>query len=288
MDAIDQETDPARRYEIAAGTVIGNDHYHARQNRQDAWWVERTPHALAAVVCDGCGDPASPHAEVGATLGARLLAGRLAALAGAGMPAEAALEEARGALLAQIDALAAALGDREDALRRYFLFTVVGALITEDEATFFAIGDGVLGANDRLLTLGPYPDNAPPYPAYALIPGHPCAEARRFTIHLRLPTRDLERFVLGTDGAGPLLDDRLVVPGTAEPAGGPGHWWATDRYFSNPAALPNRLRLLATDAPRLDWDARRKWTAWSRLRDDATLVVGRRRRETEARDGDES
>ncbi len=28
------------RFELAAGTVMGRDHYHARQNRQDGWWVE--------------------------------------------------------------------------------------------------------------------------------------------------------------------------------------------------------------------------------------------------------
>ena len=31
-----------------------------------------------AIVCDGCGDPASRHSEVGAALGARMIAQRLA------------------------------------------------------------------------------------------------------------------------------------------------------------------------------------------------------------------
>src|SRR5947209_6012612 len=119
-------------FEIATGSVTGRDHYHARQNRQDGWWVGRTRlhpsftgsgpsdllssgpsvaasdhSALAAIVCDGCGDPGSPCSEVGASLGARLLAHRLCELAAAGLPAEEALERARLDLLAHLGALAA-------------------------------------------------------------------------------------------------------------------------------------------------------------------------------------
>jgi hypothetical protein len=270
-------------FELAMGTVMGRDHYHARQNRQDAWWVERTQlrlssPAIAAVVCDGCGDPGSPCSEIGAALGARLLACRLCDLASAELPAEDALEAARLGLLESLGALAAAMGDLEDAIRRYFLFTVVGTLITKREAVFFSIGDGLIGANDRLVTIGPYPDNAPPYLAYPLIPFHRCPGAERFAIHLRVPTPELDSFLLGTDGAVPLLDGSLTVPGRQEAACGHEPWWAEDLYYTNPAALTNRLRALAADSQKIDWEARRKITDWGRLQDDATLVLGHRAR----------
>jgi len=291
-------------FELAMGTVMGRDHYHARQNRQDAWWVEgarlqlsssglcfagQGPSAIAAIVCDGCGDPGSPCSEVGAALGARLLACHLCELASAEVAAEDALETARLNLLESLGALAAGMGDVEDAVRRYFLFTVVGALITKREAVFFSIGDGLVGANDRLVTMGPFPDNAPPYLAYSLIPFQRCAGAERFTIHLSMPTPELDRFALGTDGAtpllAPLLDGCLTVPGRQEAACGHEPWWAEDLYYTNPAALTNRLRVLAADSHRIDWEARRKVTDWGRLQDDATLVLGRRAVRNEAADG---
>jgi Protein phosphatase 2C len=279
---------------IATGSVTGKDHYHARQNRQDGCWVERSqlrpsssgPSALAAIVCDGCGDPGSPCSEVGAALGSRLLAHGLCELAAAGLPAEEALERARLDLLAHLGALAAGMGEMEDAVRRYFLFTALGTLITETEAVFFSIGDGLFAANDRLVTVGPYPDNTPPYVAYALIPFHSCAGANRFTIHLRLPTPELDRFMLGTDGTAPLLDGSLTMPGKQEAACGRDQWWAEDLYYTNPAALTNRLRLLAADSQRIDWEARRRVTVWGRLQDDATLVLGRRTIRKDAADGD--
>lgn len=315
VDTVDPErTDPDATFVIAVGSVTGKDHYHARQNRQDGLWVESTPllpssspssgpvpRVLAAIVCDGCGDQGSPCSEVGAALGSRLLAHDLCRLAAAGMPAEEALEAARLDLLAHLGALSAAMGDGEnveDAVRRYFLFTTLGALITEGEALFFSIGDGLIAANDHFVSVGPYPDNTPPYVAYPLIPFHRfqrCPGADRFTIHLRVPTPSLDRFVLGTDGAAPLFDGSLAMLGREvkdEAACATDRWWTEDIYYTNPAALTNRLRLLAADKQTIDWEARRRVTEWGRLQDDATLVLGRRTRRThgavrkEASDGD--
>ena len=269
-------TDLSTTFEIAAGTTMGTSHYQAHQNRQDGWWVERTTRCVAAIVCDGCGDPGSPCSEVGAAIGARLLARRLCELAGVGVPAETALEQARLDVLSHLGVLAAGMGDVEDAVRRYFLFTVVGALVTCREAVFFSIGDGLICVNDRVHKIGPYPDNAPPYMAYALIPHHRCSDSQHFTVHVRVPTPELDRFLLGTDGAAPLLDESLAVPGKPGAAGGLDRWLAEDLYYRNPAALPNRLRLLASDHQRIDWEAHRKLTDRGRVADDATLVLGRR------------
>ncbi|MDQ5824600.1 MAG: protein phosphatase 2C domain-containing protein [Chloroflexota bacterium] len=273
-------------FQIAAGTTAGTSHYHARQNRQDAWWVERTPHSISAIVCDGCGDPCSPYSEVGAALGCRLLAHRMCKLVDAGVPLDEAVEQTRLDTLAHLRVLAQSMGDLEDVVRHYFLFTAVGALITKQEAIFFSIGDGLVAVNDRLHMIGPYPDNAPPYLAYALLPCHG-AEARRFKVHARVPTSELDRFLLGTDGAAPLLEKSLTVPGKEEAAGGLDHWWREDLYYHNSAALSNRLRLLSTDRHRIDWQARRKITDWGRLEDDVTLIVGRRVPLEELADGNE-
>ena len=60
---------------LAGGSVTGRLHVAAGRPNQDAWHWVATDAALVACVCDGCGS--SPHSELGAQLGARLLASAL-------------------------------------------------------------------------------------------------------------------------------------------------------------------------------------------------------------------
>jgi hypothetical protein len=272
-------------FQIAGGTVVGREHYRLRANGQDAYRIERRGEVMVAVVCDGCGDPGSPHSEVGATLGARMIAHRLAALLAAGADrlatpkaVEKTLEEVRRATLAGLRKLARSMGgDLAGALNDCLLFTVVGCAIDATHAAFFSLGDGVIIVNGQAMMLGPYPDNAPPYMAYALLDG--CKEQcdLRFSIHHHMPASGLQSFLIGSDGVRDLMKEGMqYLPGTNEVIGEIDTFWRTSSYYVNPHALSNRLRLINTDQLVIDWQAHKKTTDWGRLPDDTTLVAGRR------------
>ena len=59
-------------FQLAFATVAGRMHHLSGRNNQDAYAWTQGPGGLIAVVCDGCGS--GPHSEVGAQVGARLVA----------------------------------------------------------------------------------------------------------------------------------------------------------------------------------------------------------------------
>jgi hypothetical protein len=193
-------TSERQLYEAVGGSVPGRAHTRCGRNNQDAFaWRLDGEHALA-VVCDGCSEGA--RSEVGAALGARLLVEVVSrALRDDPAPADpgALLARVQGEVLAGLAALCDALGgDRRRTVADYLLFTVVGVAVGRERAFAFAGGDGVLLWNGERIVLGPFPDNAPPYLGYGLLPEEPAVEL----VPLReLPAASLETIVLGSDGA---------------------------------------------------------------------------------------
>lgn len=230
-------------FEIAAGSVTGRDHLASGRGSQDAWCTFLGPEALVAVVCDGCGS--GRHSEVGAQLGARLLAAALRARTAD--PADALLEAVRLELLSRLRGLAEAMGGPLPAVvAEYLLFTVVGAIVTPQAATVFSLGDGVVALNDHVERLA-FPGNEPPYLAYGLLDG----DGPRFEVHAQLDPAQLDHLLVATDGAAELVAAEAL-----------GQFWEQDRYFRNPALVTRRLRVLDRDSVR--------------LHDDTTLVAVRR------------
>lgn len=260
-------------FELAAASVPGRDHLRAGRSCQDAFALWRGAGWLVAVVADGCGS--SPWSELGARLGARLLAhelGRRLEPAGGG-PGEGAagsapdlgpalLEEARGAVLARLEGLVDALGaTRVEAVRDHLLFTLVGAAVGPAVARTFSLGDGLLAVDGVARELGPFEGNQPPYLAYALLPAaaHGLAEeALRFRLDPPLDARALGSLLLATDGALELH--------RREAAGALSRLWRDDRFFHNPDALRRHLWLAARDSA----------AGPGLLADDTTVVVLRR------------
>lgn len=248
-------------FEVAAGSVTGRAHVRSGRNNQDAFCWCATADGLVAVVADGCSSGA--RSEIGAWLGARTLAEslrrRLPRLAD---DAPAALDAARDEVLAQVQASAVALGGRlEDTLGEFFLFTLVGVVLTRTSALLFAAGDGVFALDGRLRVLVS-PDNRPAYPAYAL-------DGRRtpFEVWGPFPTASLRTVLVGTDGAADLAAaEERRLPGREERLGPLAQFWEDDRYYRNPYAVGRRLAL-----------ANRDGDAPGLLPDDTTLVVVRRR-----------
>lgn len=236
-----------------------------------------TSDLLVATVCDGCG--AGRHSEVGAALGARLWTRALAAclrgdLRDAAVWSRAWRQAQRDvcAMLAQL-ALAMSLSPTDacspgDVIAEHFLFTVVGAAITPEATAVFAIGDGAVAINDRVEIIGPFPDNQPPYLAYAL-----GESGREIPLSFQLvePTSSIESIVLASDGACDLDSG----PG-GEVDGGLGQFLA-DRYFRNRDAIRRRLAVLNRESCEVDWERGQIRRSRGTLPDDTTVIAIRRR-----------
>ncbi len=282
-------------FQIAAGSVPGRDHLGrgnllVGRNNQDAHAWSRTDAAVVAVVCDGCGS--GKHSEVGAALGARLAVRALGcclASARAGEPGPDGdlpppwLERARLRVLAHLHALAAGMGGSvEEVVADYFLFTVVGAILTPDWCWLFSIGDGVLAVNGEVTELGPFPNNEPPYLAYPLCgPGPAQApDADRFRVQHCLPAASVRSILLGTDGVTHLIEAAgRPVPGKTERVGPLRRFWEEDRYFRNPDALRRQLARINSEYVRLDRTTGDLVREPGLLPDDTTLLVLRRKPE---------
>ena len=263
---------PPLPFDIAAGTAAGRAHVLTGRNNQDSFAWAQSPGGLVAVVCDGCGS--SPHSEVGAQLGARLVAKALALqLARGADPAGDQLwQAARVEVLETLGGLAAVLGGNPaHAIGDFLLFTAVGVIVTPQITRCFAAGDGIVAVNGAPKIIGPFPDNAPPYLAYALFENQ--GDRYQFELQTPLPTAEVESVMVGTDGAAALLEiEEEEVPGLFEKVGPLSALWTDDRIFADPDFLRRRLLQLTRDAPQGDGEL----TAPGLLTDDATVIVLRR------------
>lgn len=291
------------QFEIAGGSVAGRDHAAAGRNNQDAFAWHQDERCTIAVVADGCSEGA--HSEVGAQLGARLLVraieNRFLEYATnpydetkrepADVPEfwdevrQAFLTDLIGTLMPSMANLVVK-GDR--IILDYFLFTVVGALITERFAYVFSIGDGVVALNGEVKTLGPFPGNAPPYAAYvAMAPGPAMEKRTAFRLRPPILIEGVQSILLGTDGVVDLIavSDRKI-PGKDELVGPLAQFWTDDRFFRNPDMVRRRLTLINRESvrvcvPRSQTGEVGEHSALVRepglLRDDTTLATIRRR-----------
>ena len=93
-----------------------------------------------------------------------------------------------------------------------------------------------------------------------------------------IPTSSLDSFLIGTDGAIDLLGlEEVCLPGKTECVGSISQFWENDRYFKNRDNLRRRLSLINRDIKRFDKCERRLIQTKGLLRDDTTVIVGRRR-----------
>lgn len=272
-------------WEIAGGTIIGKEHVRNQKNNQDAWQIVRGEKALVAVVSDGCS--AGSHSEVGAKLGSRLLAESLsrclelsAVDVFSGTVLEAVLEKVRQDVLATIRILANVLGGSfSETIENFFLFTVLGVVITEQETFLFAVGDGIFFLNGEYIELAPYADNHPSYLSYALVNttlGGP--ENFRFKVVRQLPTKELENVVIGTDGVRDLiLATGKKLSGQTDVVKDPTSLWLDDHFFRNPDQLRRYLTQVNRELKIFDPLTRVPKVEPGYLPDDTTIVILRRK-----------
>ncbi len=271
-----------KQFELAAGSVTGGQHRLTGKNNQDAFYGIRTPAETIAVVCDGCGSGA--HSEVGAKIGARLVVDAIAQLRARSPELQFwstndFWQQVQQQVLQQLRTLADKMGGcTVQTIGDYFLFTVVGALLTPTVAAIFSLGDGIMAMNDRVFQAGPFPHNAPPYLAYQLLdPSLNKTEAFQIQVHHHQPINQVETILIGTDGVIDLMQlAEKNVPGTSERVGPLAQFWKEDRYFRNPDAIRRRLARINRAVTRPNWQEHRLVKQSGLLQDDTTLVAIRR------------
>ncbi|MEK7090377.1 MAG: protein phosphatase 2C domain-containing protein [Patescibacteria group bacterium] len=280
------------QFEIAGGTVIGTDHAKAGKNNQDAFCWIASDNAIVAVVTDGCSD--APHSEVGAKIGARIIAetvsrrvenynNSITALLPTPYPPYPFWENTYSEILSESGNIVTALGvNKKQIILDYFLFTVVGVLITPWTTIIFSIGDGMIFLNTESEKNGPYPNNAPPYLGYKLLPKTPTSmdpEMLQFKILRAIDTKDPDSILIGTDGVENLVSfAEKNMPGKSEKVGPISQFWQDDRYFKNPDMIRRKLALTNRTVTKIDWESGKAIKEHGLLPDDTTLVVIRRKK----------
>jgi hypothetical protein len=252
---------------LASGSVIGRNHrnINVHKNNQDGFAIARCDSCTVAVVTDGCGS--SSYSEVGALLGARLTAEAVLSEIERHGEERFAWHRVGQDLLDTYELLSTKMGGNFRAnVDKYFLFTIIGVLLTDKQASFFAQGDGVVAINGRFTRIGPYPGNQPPYIGYGLMDGG----GHNLTTLTSVPLEHLEHFLIGSDGVMDLVSSAdKKAPGMEERVGDISQFW-DERYFdaSKPDLLNRRLRVIGRDWPKRNPEP-------GLLPDDTTLVVGR-------------
>ena len=235
--------------ETACAAVTGARHLRIARNGQDAAAAWAGDELGAIVVCDGCS--AGGSSEVGARIGAQLVLGSVRRALLAGASAGAVWPGVREELVAALARLVEAMpGEREQLVHEHFLFTIVAAVRSGDAVAVWALGDGGYMLGGRSVTLGPFPDNQPPYAGYDLLGARPPA-------HLELATASCGSVIVATDGATEL--------GLAQ--------FADPRLVAHPDALRRRLALQARTAERIEWSERCVERCPAALQDDGAVAV---------------
>jgi hypothetical protein len=269
------------QFELAFGSIQGREHLRLAKNNQDAYYTLSNEQHTIAIVCDGCGS--GRYSEVGAQFGVRLIGEILTKalstqLCQSNQIPPQLLSQLYQDLLSQIDNLSRAMGGNWlQTLKDYFLFTIVGVVITAADICVFSLGDGVIIVNGCELELGSFPGNAPPYLVYGLSAAVPDQDSF-FQIHKLPPLAEVESILIGTDGVSELIQSaQRQLPGKPELVGSISQFWQQDRYFTNPDQVRRRLALINREVTRLDSSKGQVHKESGLLSDDTTLVVLRRK-----------
>jgi hypothetical protein len=267
-----------KEFLVTGGSVPGTEHTRPGQpswtNNHDAYQIRRIGEdVLIGVVCDGCGS--APHSEVGAKIGAEMIVREFEAVHG-----DVSKESFANILISisfkvtsSLNAIAHHMSDRPAAvLVNYFLFTIMGFMVTREHTYVFSCGDGVYAVNGVVTVIPEYARNAPPYLTYACetLAMHEyttCIELREC-----IPTNELRSLLIGSDGCKDLIvAEKNTVPGRDEPVGSILQFIDSGTYSVNPDAVRRRLALMNREHV-IDGMIRK-----GLLPDDTTLIALRRK-----------
>ncbi len=270
-------------FEIAAGSVSGRDHRSSLRNNHDAFYWEAHPGVLVAVVCDGCGS--GEHSEVGAKLGARIAVRQVLRWFGTSPKAFAkekiadhGLPMVARSVLSQIGLLADQMaGSFSQVVSEYFLFTIVGVIVTQEDAIVFGAGDGLIIMNGGVVILGDG-KNRPSYLAYGLVETESPIDPE-FKVVAYEKQSDLRSILLATDGVRDLINSsEKKIPGKDEKVGSIEQFWTNDAFFKNQFGIQRRLGLINRTVSKADYEKKVIHEEHGHLPDDTTILVIRRRK----------
>ncbi len=230
-------------FSITAGTQIGSAHIHGGKNNQDGWAIYQDQQIAIAVVADGCGS--APHSEVGAKLGSKLLCEIIRESA---TDYSLDWEAISDKFLWQIRAIANNMTAHVmQALHDYFLFTVVGCVITPQSSFIFSAGDGYYALNGNLYELPAMQGNRPPYLTLSLLDSR---FPTQLSIHQEVHSAEISSILLATDGFGEIAHQEIIDDFISNP-----------KYQKNLDCIRRKLCLLQKEIG---------------LTDDTTLIIVKR------------
>lgn len=271
-----------KEIQFAGGSIPGTEHTMPGQpawvNNHDAYVILPSTHCLTAVICDGCGS--GEHSEVGAKLGSVLIARAIVDQAervlsvnpSADLSGDAFCQRISRIVIGQLTTLAHSMGGSlSQVVGDYFLFTVVGAVVTDSSAFVFSLGDGMYAINGKSYILGPFSNNEPPYLMYALTGTSRMGSGYNLLVNHRVPAENFQSLLIGTDGVSFLVAaSNSTIPGHQETIGPLSQFWEDNSYFENPDMIRRKLAIVSRE--RSDG----KKVKGGPLKDDTTLVVVRR------------
>ena len=134
--------------------------------------------------------------------------------------------------------------------------------------------------NEEEQRLGPFPENKPPYLAYAMVDSSFSARpgSLEFQVVRVVRTEHVKSLLLASDGLEDVFACRECdIPGRSEKLGDLSQFWKNDLFFKNEDALRRRLVLANSEITKLNRSRGELERAQPLLKDDTTLVVLRRK-----------
>lgn len=272
-------------YKIGTGSTIGKYHIKTGKNNQDAYRYIRADSKIVGVVCDGCGSGA--HSEVGAQLGANIIAEQLFFhtdlwdCAGEVDLVNSKLERSRKVILSKLRGIVKEgfifHKEFETFFTEYFLFTALCFIVEKNYTYIFSIGDGVYALNGNVKNLGGFESNAPPYVAYGLIPDAIPPELNiKFQINEIIKTENLDTLLIATDGAEDIIrHEDHKISGRNELVGPLAQFWDNDKYY-NDFNITRRLTIMNRELWKLNRENVSLEKETGCLDDDTTIIVLKR------------
>ncbi len=274
------------------GSVIGGDHVKVKKNCQDAYLVKEKKDLMVSFVADGCSNsnfPFETYTEVGSRVGVGIVTNyvvsRLESISkwrwNFYLQNENFWADIQKHTLGEIDSIARGIGGSyHNNIVSYFLFTLVGMIVTPDITLFVGVGDGYYYLNGVKFEMIPDArDNFPTALGYNLIETSlkvMAPDDLKIRVKKVASTNTVNSAMVATDGLkGFFNDSKKCVPGTTEIAD-PEDFWKNVSYFDNRSNLVGRLNLLASEKRVINWKDERVKIYPPVLTDDLAIVTASR------------
>lgn len=214
---------------ITSGVKLGHSHAYRGVNCQDAAVIAATPRAVVGVGCDGCGE--GEHSEMGAlALSNYAVRETLMYLDCYDNQALTSrdwvilMEQLFHTIVGYIKAAVVTSGpgrspvEVAEFIKHYWLATIMGVIVLEDNCVIFSCGDGVYAFDDEIVSIDQ--DNRPNYIAYNALqtPGDfGVTEENIPTGFMFMELKNASRVMVASDGFVTVDEDKFSEAQVREP-----------------------------------------------------------------------